>query len=144
MHVVIQHVSQLVSDPLRHGRGQVLLGVRTERSDDGYGDDGRSRDVEHVERIARHPLGKPVRHSLGAKHVVEHDFERPRLEQVRGALHEHRDEGDRQQLPVRPQQTKQTQAADRHGVLPGCVRRVRRVERQWRATRLTKSFGVSA
>ena len=93
--------------------------------------------------VRRHPVGEPSRHRFGSQHVVEDHLQRPRLQQVRGALHDHGGERHREQLPVRPQQLCQAYAAGRHDV-PLCAVLRRLAAYHKRRTHLTKCRGVSA
>ena len=48
------------------------------------------------------------------KHGIEDDFERPRLEEIRGAVDEHRQQRDRGERPVGTQQRRKARVG-RHG-----------------------------
>ena len=85
MDVVIHRAPQVVHDPLADVGGEVALQVGAGSAGDGDGRYRRHREVEYGQIAAADPAhdpDHPARHRLGLERVVEHDLDRPGLEQV--------------------------------------------------------------
>ena len=93
LDVRVQRSAQIMHDPLADAGGNVFFAVGTERVEDGDdedGDGGIAQDVQTIlaDRMVDEVV-QPAGAGLGSDYVVENDFERPRLQQVRDAFADH-------------------------------------------------------
>ena len=102
--------SKLVRHPLAQGRDALLFDVAAHAPDDRDEQHHAHGEFENAQGIRpehrRDRALQPLRQRLGAKHRVEHDLDRPRLEQGGARLGADGGEAKEQDAPVAGQQAK--------------------------------------
>ena len=104
---------QVIADPLRDAGGQVLLTIRTNRIQDGDCKHRRACELQYRHLVCSGKLVNDLHcrcmTGVGAKHVIQHDLQGPRLQQVGGAFSGDRNKTQRKSADVRLQETADTQ-----------------------------------
>lgn len=111
--VVVERAPQVVHHPLSDVRGQVGVQIGTERAEDGDRPGRKHRDIQDRERAAADPADhrhQPPGQGPGLKQVVQHDLERPGIEQGRRRFARHGDQRERHGLPVRPKEARDAES----------------------------------
>ena len=113
LDALVDHPPQIVRDPLRDAGGQELFAVGADRADHRDQQHAASAKFERREGVVREQRDDRLdarRQRLVLQHVVDDDLHRPRLEDVGEGLAQHREQRQRQRLPVRAHQV----ADERH------------------------------
>ena len=120
LNVLIDGAPQIVSHPLTHARRQIFLQVSADGADDRDERDGGDREVQRRVFVpgeqAVHDRAERSRQLLRLEDVVDDHLDRPRLENVGDRFAEHRQQRERQRLPVRAKKV-----SDLHAGAPAVI-----------------------
>src|SRR5581483_4389285 len=104
LNVAVENAPQIMHHPLPDAGREIFFEVRTNRAEYGNHDDREDREIENGKLICADYADRarqPIRHALRSKHVIEDNFQRPRIEQIGNALANDSEECERKCRPVR-------------------------------------------
>ena len=105
--------AQIVADPLAHARGQILLSIGANGIEHRNGEYCCAGELQHRHFVgAHHAMNQAHRPAVGfarAEYVIQHYFQRPRLQQVSNTLAGNGDEPEGERTPMRLQERTDTE-----------------------------------
>ena len=108
LDVRIESAPQIVCHPLCDASGEVLFSVGTDRIQSGNREDRSAGELQHRQLVipdrGMDQAIEPTAHLTRSQHVIEHDLQRPRLQQVRKPLADNSNKPNRQGPEMRLQE----------------------------------------
>ena len=110
LNVGVERSAQVVHYPLTHAGGQVLLGVGAARIDSGDRQSRKRGEAQNGVRACANGVEDQIVEpavsgcAMHLEHVVDHDLQRPRLQNIRESLTDYRQQAEGEHAVVRSQQ----------------------------------------